>query len=184
MGSLGEHQGVAARALAFTILTAARTNETLGARWDEIDLTKKTWTIPANRMKANAEHVVPLSGLVLDLLAALPREANNDFVFAGRITGRGLGRDALIDVLAGMGRSDLTVHGFRSSFRDWAAERTSFPHEICEMALAHRVGDASTLAYRRTKYLPQRRRLMDAWAAFCVTAPVAAAGGNVVGFGR
>jgi integrase len=183
MGALSERQGVAARALAFTILTAARTNETLGARWDEINLAKKTWTIPANRMKANAEHVVPLSGLVLDLLAGLPREAGNDFVFVGRQVGRGLGRDALMDVLAGMGRSDLTVHGFRSSFRDWAAEQTAFSHDVCEAALAHTVGDASERAYNRTTQLARRRQLMDAWATYCMTAPVAA-GDNVIGLGR
>jgi integrase len=183
MGVLGERQGVAARALEFTVLTAARTNETLGARWDEIDLAKKTWTIPASRMKANAEHVVPLSGLVLDLLAGLPREDGNAFVFIGRKVGRGLGADALVDVLAALGRHDLTVHGFRSSFRDWSAEQTAFSREVCEAALAHTVGDASERAYRRTKQLPRRRQLMDAWATFCMTAPVAA-GGNVVSLGR
>ena len=136
MGALGKREGVSTRALEFTILTAARTNETLGARWSEIDLAKKVWTVPANRMKANAEHVVPLSGLVLDLLAGLPRESNNEFVFIGRKVGRGLGADALVDVLAGMERHDLTVHGFRSSFRDWAAEQTAFSHDVCEAALS------------------------------------------------
>jgi integrase len=134
-------------------------------------------------MKANAEHVVPLSGLVLDLLAGLPREDGNAFVFIGRKVGRGLGADALVDVLAALGRHDLTVHGFRSSFRDWSAEQTAFSREVCEAALAHTVGDASERAYRRTKQLPRRRQLMDAWATFCMTAPVAA-GGNVVSLGR
>jgi integrase len=139
--------------------------------------------VPAGRMKAHVEHVVPLSPAALDLLVALPREAGNDFVFVGRVAGRGLGRDALIDVLADMGRHDLTVHGFRSSFRDWAAEQTAFSHDVCEAALAHTVGDASERAYRRTKQLPRRRQLMDAWATFCLTAPVVAVGDNVVAMG-
>jgi integrase len=183
MAALARRQGVAARALEFTILTAARRGETLGARWDEIDFAKKMWTVPASRMKAHVEHVVPLSPAGLDLLAALPREAGNDRLFIGRQAGRGLASHAMNDELAALGRRDLTVHGFRSSFREWAAEQTAFSHDVCEAALAHTVGDASERAYRRTKQLPRRRQLMDAWAAFCMTAPMAAAGDNVVTMG-
>jgi integrase len=181
MAELAKRQGVAAQALLFTILTAARSGETLGAHWGEIDFTKKVWNVPAARMKGGVEHVVPLVPAVLDLLARLPREAGGDgFVFIGSRSGRGLSHTAMVDVLAGMGRGDLTVHGFRSSFRDWAAEQTAFSHDVCEAALAHTVGDASERAYRRTKQLPRRRQLMDAWAAYCMTAPVVAAGSNVV----
>lgn len=183
LGELAGRQGIAARALAFTILTAARSGEARGARWDEINLAAKTWTVPAARMKAGQEHVVPLSSAALDLVAALPREAGG-FVFIGRQAGRGLAYGAMGSELAALRRRDLTVHGFRSSFRDWAAEQTAFSRDVCEAALAHTVGDASERAYRRTKQLPRRRQLMDAWAAFCMSPPVAVAGGNVVGFGR
>jgi integrase len=183
MTALAAHHDVAAQALRFAILTAARTGEALGARWSEIDRAKKLWAIPAMRMKAGVEHVVPLSKPALDLLDALPRSGDTDFVFFGR-NGAGLAANSMRRVLSRLGRTDVTPHGFRSSFRDWAAERTNFPHEICEMALAHIVGDASTLAYRRTKQLPKRRQLMDAWATFCTSKPVVAAGGNVVGMHR
>jgi integrase len=184
MIELAKREGVTARALEFTILTAARSSEVLGARWDEIDFAKKTWTVPANRMKAGAEHVVPLSPAALDLLSRLPREPGNDFVFIGAKSGHGLSHTTMNrDVLAGL-RHGLTVHGFRSSFRDWAAEQTAFSHDVCEAALAHTVGDASERAYRRTKQLPRRRELMNLWARFCLTAPVAASGDNVVGLGR
>jgi integrase len=177
------HHDVAARALLFTILTAARTNEVLGARWGEIDRHKRVWVVPAARMKAGEAHTVPLAQPVLNLLDALPRSADSDFVFLGRNNGAGLAAKALRNALLRTDHADLTVHGFRSTFRDWAAERTNFPHEICEMALAHRVGDASTLAYRRTKYLPKRQQLMAAWATYCMTAPIAASGDNVVTMG-
>ena len=182
-GRACQARGRCCQALLFTILTAARSGETLGARWDEIDLAKQTWTVPAARMKAHVEHIVPLSPIVLDLLAALPRESGNKFVFIGSRSGRGVSHDAMFGMLAALGRSDLTVHGYRSSFRDWAAEQTAFSHDVCEAALAHTVGDASERAYRRTKQLPRRRQLMDAWATYCLTAPVAA-GDNVVGLSR
>ena len=182
---LAKRGGVAAKALLFTILTAARSGETLGAHWSEIDLVKKVWVVPASRMKAHVEHIVPLSPAAIDLLRALPRESNNDFVFIGSRSGRGVSHDAMSGMLTALGRGDLTIHGFRSSFRDWAAEQTAFSHDVCEAALAHTVGDASTRAYRRTKQLPRRRQLMDAWATYFMTAaPVAAAGDNVVGLGR
>jgi integrase len=179
MAELTPREGIAAKALMFTILTAARSGESLGARWGEIDLTKKIWTVPASRMKAHVEHAVPLSPAVLRLLTSLPREAGNDFVFVGSRSGRGLRHDAMIGELAALGRSDLTVHGFRSSFRDWAAEQTSFSHDVCEAALAHTTGDKSELSYKRTKQLPRRRQLMDTWAAYCVTASLAHTRDNV-----
>jgi integrase len=182
MSELTKCEGVAAKALLFTILTTARSGETLGGKWSEINLAAKTWTVPASRMKSGAEHVVPLSPPVIDLLTRLPRESGNNFVFIGSRSGRGVSHDAMFGMLAALGRSDLTVHGFRSSFRDWAAERTNFPHDVVETALAHTVGGASERAYRRTKQLPRRRQLMDAWGRFCLTAPVIA-GDNVVGLG-
>jgi integrase len=185
VAELAKREGVAAKALLFTILTSARSGETLGSKWSgEINLAAKTWTVPASRMKSGTEHIVPLSPPVIDLLTRLPREPGNDFVFIGSRSGRGVSHDAMFGMLATLGRGDLTVHGFRSSFRDWAAEQTAFSHDVCEAALAHTTGDASERAYRRTKQLPRRRQLMDAWATYCMTAPVAAAGGNVVGFGR
>jgi integrase len=181
MAELAKRDGVAAKALAFTILTAARSGESLGCRWSEIDLTQKTWTVPANRMKVGVEHIVPLSPAVLELLAGLPRETGNDFTFVGSRSGRGLAHDAMINELHALKRSDLTVHGFRSSFRDWATEQTSFSHDVCEAALAHTTGDTSERAYRRTKQLPRRRQLMDQWATYCTTPRAAAPGTTAIG---
>ena len=121
-----------------------------------------------------------LSKSVLALLDSLPREAGNDLVFIGRQSGAGLSENALKNVLRSAGRTDLTTHGFRSTFRDWAAEQTSFSHEVCEAALAHATGDATTRAYRRTKQLPRRRALAEAWATYCTSEPIAAAADNVV----
>jgi integrase len=181
MAVLAKREGIAAKALMFTILTTARSGESLGARLNEIDLTKKIWTVPAGRMKAYIEHVVPLSPAALSLLAGLPRENGNEFIFVGSKPGRGLAHGAMTGELAAMGRSDLTVHGFRSSFRDWAAEQTAFSNDVIETAMAHATGDKSERAYKRTKQLPRRRQLMDAWAAYC-TAP-ATSRGNVVAMG-
>jgi integrase len=183
MAALRAREGIAAQALAFTILTAARTNEALGAKWDEIDLHRKTWTVPAGRMKAGEAHVVPLAKAALDLLEALPRERGNEYLFVGRGTGTRLAETAMISVLARMRRTDVTIHGFRSTFRDWSAEQTAFPHDVCEMALAHTVGDASTRAYKRSKLLPKRRQLTDAWARYCVAQPVATTSDNIVSIG-
>jgi integrase len=183
VGELAKREGVTARALEFTILTAARSGEVLGARWGEINFEAKTWIIPGARMKAGSEHTVPLSPAAIDLLRALPREAGGDLVFIGARAGKRLSHDAMARVLAAIGRTDLSVHGFRSSFRDWAAEQTAFSHDVCEAALAHTIGDASERAYRRTKQLPRRRELMNLWARFCTT-PTATAGDNVVSLGR
>ena len=146
-------------------MTAARTGEALGATWDEIDLTAKVWTIPAERMKGGREHRVPLSSAARALLKRMQNIRTNDFVLPG-MRGR-LTPKTMQLVLRRMGRRGLTVHGFRSSFRDWAAERTSFPREAVEMALAHAVSNAVEAAYRRGDLFDKRRKLIDAWAAYC-----------------
>ena len=148
----------------------ARTGEVIGARWNEINLNEKIWTIPAERMKAEKEHRVPLSGLVLAILDKVKPEgeANDGFVFSKR--GKPLSNMAMTMTLRRMDRGDLTVHGFRSTFRDWAAERTNFPSEIAEMALAHAVGSKVEAAYRRGDLFDRRRRIMAEWAKFCGTA--------------
>jgi integrase len=149
MSGLRAQEGVAARALEFAILTAARTGETIGATWSEINLVEKVWTIPKERMKAGKEHRVPLSARALailrDMQALRPEgdrpAGSDDFVFPGGKPGKPLSNMAFLMLLRRMGRDDLTAHGFRSSFRDWASERTGFPGEVAEMALAHTVGD-------------------------------------------
>ena len=171
MAALRERGGVATRALEFTILTAARTGETIGARWDEIDLAEKMWKIPADRMKASREHRVPLSDRAIEILEATPREAKNPFLFTGPRRG-GLSNMAMAAVLKRMNRDDITVHGFRSTFRDWAAERTNYQNQIVEMALAHVVGNQVEAAYRRGDLLNKRRRLMAEWAKFCANQPI------------
>jgi integrase len=172
--SLREQEGMAARALEFAILTAARTSEVLGARWSEIDQNAKVWTIPAGRMKAGKEHRVPLSDRALAILkAAKPAneiaEISQQFVFIGGKPGLPLSNMAFLMLLRRMKRDDLTAHGFRSTFRDWCAERTNFPSEVAEMALAHTVGDKVEAAYRRGDMFDRRRGLMQQWAGFCMT---------------
>jgi integrase len=161
MRELREREGITARALEFTILTAARVGETLGARWDEI--TGDVWTIPARRMKSGREHRVPLSKCAVELLQALPR--TNEYVFPGT-RGR-MANNGPRKLLRRLGRAGITVHGFRSSFRDWAAETTEYPNHVVEMALAHAIGSGVEAAYRRGNLLDQRRRLMEDWAKFC-----------------
>jgi integrase len=167
--SLREQEGIAARALELAILTAARTGEVIGAQWGEMDLLGKTWTLPAVRMKAGREHRVPLSGPALAILQEMQahRHADDAFVFPGARPGRPLSNMAFLMLLRRMGRADLTAHGFRSSFRNWAAERTNFPAEVAEMALAHTVSDKTVAAYNRSDLFERRRRLMAAWATFC-----------------
>jgi integrase len=169
--ALREQEGVAARALEFTLLTAARTGETIFARWTEFDLLDKTWTIPAGRMKAGREHRVPLSNRALAILEDMlaHRHADDGFVFPGGKPGRPLSNMAFLMLLRRMDRGDLTAHGFRSSFRDWAAERTNFPAEVAEMALAHTVSDKTVAAYNRSDLFDRRRRLMQQWATYCTT---------------
>jgi len=167
MIDLRRREGVAARALEFAILTAARTNEVIGLRWPEIDFGAATWTIPAQRMKMDKEHRVPLSEPAIELLRGSYTEAHNDHVFIGQQAGRRLGDRVLAEVLARMGRTDITVHGFRSTFRDWAAETTAFPNHVVEQALAHAIGNAVERAYRRGDLFEKRRAMMQAWADYC-----------------
>jgi integrase len=163
---LREQNGVAARTLEFVILTAARTGEAIGAKVGEINCQDKVWTIPAERMKAEREHRVPLTERALALLDEVkPLRGSRAHLFPG-LHG-GLSNIAMLKLLERMKRDDLTVHGFRSTFRDWAAERTSFPNEVVEMALAHTIGDKVEAAYRRGDLFDKRRRLMDAWAEYC-----------------
>ena len=157
MARLSEDAAVAARALEVCILTAARSGEILGARWSEIDVTQKVWTIPATRMKAAREHRVPLSNRVMSVLEALSQMRTCDFVFPSPRGNRPLSHVAMAKVLARLGIQGATVHGFRSAFRDWAGNETSFPREVAEAALAHVIGDKAERAYRRTDVLDQRR---------------------------
>lgn len=170
--TLRTRSGIAARALEFTILTAARTGEVIGARWQEFDRKTAMWVVPGERMKSGREHRVPLSDRVLEILSSLPTEG--EFVFPGRYEGTPMSNMAMLATLKDMGRGDLTVHGFRSTFRDWASEMTAFPHEVQEMALAHIVGNKVEAAYRRGDLLEKRRRLMADWAEYC-TRPTNAA---------
>ena len=182
ISSLRSKQGasVAALALEFTILTAARTGEAIGARWDEVDMDAGVWTIPALRMKAGRLHRVPLSGRALDILKVLePLRGESGFVFPGGRKGKPLSNMAMSMLMKDMGQ-DVTVHGFRSTFRDWAAERTNFPREIAEMSLAHIVGDATERAYQRADLLTKRKAIMDQWAAFCEPREVS----NVIPLGK
>jgi integrase len=162
---LREIDGMGARALEFAILTAGRSGEVRGALWSEIDLHAKVWTVPSDRMKAGREHRVPLSDVACEMLRALPRFAGPDLVFPAP-SGGTLSDMTLSAVLRRMGVS-ATVHGFRSTFRDWCAERTNYPHEVAEMALAHTVGNKVEAAYRRGDLFDKRRRMMDDWAQFC-----------------
>jgi len=170
MIELRQQEGVAARALEFAILTAARTGEVIGAKWDEIDLDERLWAVPAERMKAGKEHRVPLSDAALTILEDLGKIRHGGFVFPGGRAGRPISNMAMMMTLRRMGRGELTVHGFRSSFRDWAAERTGFPAEVAEMALAHTVSDKVEAAYRRGDLFQKRRELAEAWAKFCAAA--------------
>jgi integrase len=167
IADLCQQEGVAACALEFAILTAARTGEVIGARWDEFNLAERLWTVPAERMKAGREHRVPLSDAALAIVETMAATRQGNFVFPGGKAGRPLSNMSMLMLLRRMGRDDLTIHGFRSSFRDWAAERTGFPAEVAEMALAHTVADAVERAYRRGDLFQKRRQMMDAWAKFC-----------------
>jgi integrase len=163
MQALRELPDVGARALEFTILTAARVGEVRGATWDEIN--GDVWTIPAERTKAGREHRVPLSPRALAIVDELRRLRVSQFIFPGR---KGcLCHATFRAVLHRAERPDLTTHGFRSTFRDWAAECTNFPRELAELALAHRVGDDTERAYQRGDLLERRRKLMAAWASYC-----------------
>jgi integrase len=160
---------VAAAALEFLILTAGRTREVASSRWDEIDRAARTWIVPAARMKGGREHRVPLSGAAMAVLERM-KATDGEFIFSTE-PGRALGKNALLKQLNRMGYSGLTVHGFRSTFRDWAAERTNFPAEVAEMALAHAVSDKTVAAYNRSDLFDKRRPLMQAWAEFLTKTP-------------
>src|SRR6516162_5915122 len=181
--ALREQKAIAARALEFLVLTAARKGETIGARWSEFDLLDKTWTVTAERMKAGREHRVPLSARALAILQEMQvhRPAGNadGYVFAGGKLGKPLSNMAFLMLLRRLGRGDLTAHGFRSTFRTWAAERTNFPREVIEVALAHAIGNKVEAAYQRGDMFEKRRRLMEAWAQFCATAPAQERQNNV-----
>jgi integrase len=172
MEDLRTRPAAAARALEFTILTACRTSEVLGAQWDEIDLDKKVWTIPPSRMKAAREHRVPLSPRCLEIIADMQKKGTEGCVFPGPKPKKPLSTMAMAMLLRRM-KAEITVHGFRSSFRDWASETTGFPHEVCEMTLAHVVANKAEAAYRRGDLFEKRRKLMIAWAGYCA-APKAA----------
>jgi integrase len=158
---------VSALALEFTILTACRTGEVIGARWDEIDFAHKVWKVPGVRMKSGREHRVPLSARSIAILKSVPRIKDCHFIFSGAREGQHLSNMAMLELLRERRGDRFTVHGFRSSFRDWAAEQTNFPREIAEAALAHVLGDKTEAAYQRGDLLEKRRKLMDAWARYC-----------------
>ena len=167
IAKLRNREASSALALELCILTAARSGEILGMRWSELDLDKKIWTVPANRMKAGREHRVPLASRAVAILRQLEKDSTGEFVFAGRDRNRPLSNMAMEMVLRRMNIDNATVHGFRSSFRDWAGNVTNFPREVTETALAHVIGDKAEQAYRRGDALDKRRNLMDAWAGYC-----------------
>ena len=169
MAELRQRDGIGARALELLILCATRTGETIGAQWSEFDLGVGVWVIPASRTKAAREHRVPLSKRSVEILNTLPREV--EFVFPGAREKSPMSNMTLLKLLRRMGRRDLAVHGFRSSFRDWAAEQTNYPREVAEMALAHVVADKTEAAYRRGDLFEKRQRLMSDWAKFCASQP-------------
>jgi integrase len=170
MAALAKREGTAARATQFVILTACRSGEVRGATWDEINLNAKLWTIPAKRMKAGKEHRVPLSEAAIAVLTAM--QGRDGLIFPGQDGRTALSDMSLTAVLRRMGRGDITIHGFRSSFRDWCAEAVgnSFPREVCEHALAHSLPDRVEAAYRRGDLLEKRVMLMKAWANYCSAA--------------
>lgn len=172
MDDLRARQGFAARALEFAVLTACRSGEVRGAVWSEIDLDKGLWTIPAERMKAKRPHRVALSGAALELLKSLPRVEGSDLVFPGMKQGRSLSDMTLTALMRQMAFKDAAgrvavPHGCRSTFRDWVAERTNYPADLAEMALAHVIGNKTEAAYRRQDMIERRREMMDAWALHC-----------------
>lgn len=168
MAALSERQGISPLALKFLILTAGRTGEVIGARWSEFDLNKAMWTLPPERIKSRRQHRVPLSRPAIAILDVLKAD-NDGFVFPGARKGRHLSSTAMLVLRRSMDLGGFTIHGFRSSFRDWAAERTNYSREVAEAALAHVVPDAVERAYRRGDLFDKRRRLMDEWARFCGT---------------
>jgi integrase len=180
IAQLRECNVIAAMALEFCILTATRSGEIYGARWSEIDVEAKVWTLPAARMKAAREHRVPLSARALAILEKLGDAKTSDYVFPSPHGRKPLSHVSMAKVMHRLQIDGVTVHGFRSAFRDWCGETTSFPREVAEAALAHVAGDATERAYRRGDALEKRRKLMDAWAQFCEPK----AGSNVLSMAR
>lgn len=167
MAKLREEVGQAARALELVILTAARTSEVIEAEWQEFDLEKALWTIPAGRIKSGREHRVPLSKAALAILNRLHNQTGSRFLFPSKNKDRPLSNMAMLVLLRRMERHDLTVHGFRSTFRDWVAEQTSYPREIAEAALSHATQDKVEAAYLRSDFFEKRRQMMEEWAGYC-----------------
>lgn len=176
LSALRGRDGTAAKALQFTILTAARSGEVRNADWSEIDLERALWTIPASRMKADKEHDVPLSDAALAILTATAEDKREGLLFPGSKPDKPMSDMTLAAVLKRMERPDITVHGFRSTFREWAGETTSHPREVIEHALAHQLADKAEAAYQRGSLLPKRRKLMDDWSGYVN----GHTGGNVV----
>jgi integrase len=183
VGRLRAMEGVAPRALEFAILNAARSGEVLGALWKEIDLQTEVWTVPANRMKSSREHRVPLSDRAKAILEELQQARVSEFVFPGLKRGSPLSSMALEAVLR-RGKVDVTTHGFRSSFRDWAGDSTNFARDVIEAALAHAIENKTEAAYRRSDALEKRRKLMAAWATYCNSSRKGTMGSNVTTLGR
>jgi integrase len=165
MNALCERDAVAARALEFTILTAARTVDTLGATWKEVNLIAKTWIIPKERMQADIEHKIPLCDRAVEIVNEMAAIEFSDFIFAG-VRG-GLSNGAMQRVLGRLGHSDITVTGFRTTFRNWAAERTAYSNHVVETALARNIGDKVEAPYRQRDLFVERARLMNDWAKYC-----------------
>ncbi|MET0015016.1 MAG: integrase arm-type DNA-binding domain-containing protein [Sedimenticola sp.] len=176
---LRKQETIAARALAFIILTAARSGEARGSSWDEIDLDAGVWTLPPERMKAGRQHRVPLTKEAIHILEQVKPYSQDSFVFPGMKKGKGISEAALRKHLKDT-HPDLTIHGFRSSFRDWCAEQTSYPREVAEAALAHVVRDRTEAAYQRGDMFERRRKLMESWSRHCATAKA----GKVVGINK
>jgi integrase len=181
MVELRKRDGISARALEFCILTAARTGEVIGARWEEIDSEARLWIVPSSRTKSAREHRVPLSDRAIQVLRSIPREHDNPYVFPGVREGEPLSNMSMLELLKGMNSYGYTVHGFRATFKTWTSEQTAYPNEVSEAALGHANGDKVEAAYKRTTMLEKRRRLMEAWASFC-TRP--ANRGEIVSIGR
>ena len=167
LNDLRHREAIAARALELCILTTCRSSEVLNAKWSEIDLEARMWVIPANRMKARLDHSVPLNEAMLAILQPLNDSRINEWVFIGQKRGQPLSNMAMLMLMKRMKIEDATTHGFRSSFRNWAAERSSFHGDIAEMCLAHKVGSAVQQAYLRSDLMDKRRALLNAWSEFC-----------------
>jgi integrase len=170
MAPLRKRSSTTARCLEFTILTAARTSEAIGATWGEVDLQAAVWTIPAARMKGGIEHRVPLAPRAVEILREMQERRVSEHVFSGMRAGAPLSNMSMLKLLGLMGRGDVTTHGFRSCFTDWAHEQTSFPGVVIDMALAHKISDKVRAAYQRGDLFNKRRQLMEAWADFCMAA--------------